>query len=98
VADAALYEALKAGRLAGAALDCFAQEPVLTPPRLAELDNVLFAPHCIAWTNELFRDIGRTACQGMIDLSLGQKPRGVVNPEVFEQPSFQGKWRRVCRF
>jgi phosphoglycerate dehydrogenase-like enzyme len=98
VDEAALYEALKAGRLAGAALDCFAQEPVLTPPRLAELDNVLFAPHCIAWTNELFRDIGRTACQGMIDLSLGQKPRGVVNPEVFEQPSFQGKWRRVCRF
>lgn len=97
VDEAALYDALKAGRLAGAALDCFAQEPVLTPPRLAELDNVLFAPHCIAWTNELFRDIGRTACQGMIDLSLGQKPRGVVNPEVFEKPSFQEKWRRICR-
>jgi phosphoglycerate dehydrogenase-like enzyme len=97
VDEAALYDALTAGRLAGAALDCFAQEPVLTPPRLAELDNVLFAPHCIAWTNELFRDIGRTACQGMIDLSLGQKPRGVVNPEVFDQPSFQEKWRRVCR-
>ena len=96
VDEAALYDALKAGRLAGAALDCFAQEPVLTPPRLAELDNVLFAPHCIAWTNELFRDIGRTACQGMIDLSLGRKPRGVVNPEVFDKPSFQEKWRRVC--
>ncbi|MDB6128784.1 MAG: Hydroxypyruvate reductase [Verrucomicrobia bacterium] len=95
--EAALYEALKAGRLAGAALDCFAQEPVVTPPKLAELDNVLFAPHCIAWTNELFRDIGRAAAQGMIDLSLGRKPRGVVNPDVFEKPSFQEKWRRVCQ-
>lgn len=97
VDETALYDALKTGRLAGAALDCFAQEPVLTPPRLAELDNVLFAPHCIAWTNELFRDIGRTACQGMIDLSLGRKPRGVVNPEVFEKPSFRDKWRRICQ-
>ena len=96
VDETALYDALKSGRLAGAALDCFAQEPVLTPPRLAELDNVLFAPHCIAWTNELFRDIGRTAFQGMVDWSQGRKPRGVVNPEVFARPSFLAKWRRIC--
>ena len=96
VDEVALHDALKAGRLAGAALDCFAQEPVLSPPRLAELDNVLLAPHCIAWTNELFRDIGRTACQSMVDLSLGQRPHGVVNPEVFARPSFHEKWRRIC--
>ena len=96
VDEAALYDALRSGRLVGAALDCFSLEPVVAPPRLAELDNVLFAPHCIAWTNELFRDIGRAACQGMVDLSLGKKPRGVVNPEVFERPTFQAKWRRVC--
>ena len=98
VDEAALYAALQAGRLAGAALDCFAQEPVRTPPPLAALENVLFAPHCIAWTHELFRDIGRAACQGMVDLSLGRQPRGVVNPAVFAKPSFQEKWRRVCRF
>ena len=97
VDEDALYAALKSNRIAGAALDCFAQEPVTAPPRLAELENVLFAPHCIAWTNELFRDIGRAACQGMVDLSLGKTPRGVVNPAVFEKPSFQEKWRRVCR-
>jgi phosphoglycerate dehydrogenase-like enzyme len=97
VDEDALYAALRSGRIAGAALDCFATEPVTSPSRFADLDNVLLAPHCIAWTHELFRDIGRTACQGMIDLSLGQKPRGVVNPEVFAKPSFQEKWRRVCR-
>ncbi|MBS0663696.1 MAG: hydroxyacid dehydrogenase [Verrucomicrobia bacterium] len=96
VDEAALYEALKSGRLAGAALDCFAVEPVVTPPPLAELDNVLLAPHCIAWTNELFRDIGRAAAQGMADLAAGQRPRGVVNPEVFDRPGFQAKWRRLC--
>lgn len=96
VDEAALYDALKAGRIAGAALDCFAQEPVAAGHPLAELDNVLLAPHSIAWTHELFRDIGRAACQGMIDLSLGRRPRGVVNPAVFERPTFQEKWRRIC--
>ncbi|QYM80689.1 hydroxyacid dehydrogenase [Horticoccus luteus] len=95
VDEAALRDALEAGRIAGAALDCFATEPVAAGHPFANLDNVLLAPHSIAWTNELFRDIGRTACQGMIDLSLGRQPRGVVNPAVFEKPSFQAKWRRV---
>ncbi len=95
VNEDALYAALKAGRIAGAALDCFDNEPLTTAPRFAEFDNVLLAPHCIAWTNELFRDIGRSACQTMIDLMHGRRPRGVVNPEVFERPGFQKKWTRI---
>ena len=95
VAEEALYEVLAGGRIAGAALDCFAEEPVVTPHRFAELANVLLAPHCIAWTEELFRDIGRVTCKGMLDLSVGRVPRGVVNPEVFDQPGFQAKWARL---
>ncbi len=96
VDEDALHDALKNRRIAGAALDCFAHEPVTTPSRFADLDNVLLAPHSIAWTDELFRDIGRAACQVMVDLSLGKKPRVVVNPEVFEQTGFQKKWKRFC--
>ena len=55
---------------------------------------MLLAPHSIAWTDELFRDIGRSVCQGMLDLSLGKLPRGVVNPQVFDRPGFQEKWAR----
>jgi phosphoglycerate dehydrogenase-like enzyme len=94
VDEDALYDTLKNGRIAGAALDCFAQEPVTSPSRFADLDNVLLAPHSIAWTDELFRDIGRAACQVMVDLSLGNKPRSVINPEVFDRPAFQAKWAR----
>ena len=97
VDEVALFEALRSRRIAGAALDCFVGEPLTKPPRFAELDNVLMAPHCIAWTDELFRDIGRTACQGMIDLSEGRRPRGVVNPGVFDRPGFQAKWTRLSR-
>src|SRR6266516_3158379 len=95
VDEDALYDALRNRRIAGAAVDCFAQEPVTSPHRFGELDNVLLAPHSIAWTDELFRDIGRAACQVMVDLSFGRQPRGVLNPEVFGQPGFQKKWRRL---
>jgi phosphoglycerate dehydrogenase-like enzyme len=96
VDEDALYDALQGGRLAGAALDCFAKEPVTEPHRFRDLDNVLLAPHSIAWTNEMFRDIGRSACQGMVDLSRGERPRAVVNPEVLERPGFRQKWERLC--
>jgi len=95
VDEGALYEALRQRRIAGAALDCFAEEPVIGPHALGALDNVLLAPHSIAWTHELFRDIGRAVCQGMVDLSLGNRPRGVVNPHVFERIGFQEKWARL---
>jgi len=95
VDEDALYDALRNRRIAGAAVDCFAQEPVTSPHRFGELDNVLLAPHSIAWTDELFRDIGRAACQVMVDLSLGTKPRGAVNPEVFDRPGFKAKWKRL---
>ena len=95
VDEDALFDVLSRGRIAGAALDCFAEEPVIRPHRFGGLDNVLLAPHCIAWTDELFRDIGQAACRGMVDLSLGKVPRGVVNPQVFDRPGFREKWARL---
>ncbi len=95
VDEDALFEALKSHRLAGAALDCFANEPVTEPHRFGELENVILAPHCIAWTDELFRDIGRTACQSMLDLSLGLRPQGVLNPQLFTQERFRTKWAQI---
>lgn len=95
VEEDALYDTLAEGRIAGAAIDCFVGEPLTKPPRFAALDNVLLAPHAIAWTNELFRDNGRTVFRAMSDLCAGRQPQGVINPEVFARPSFQEKWRRV---
>jgi phosphoglycerate dehydrogenase-like enzyme len=95
VEEDALHDALSNHLIAGAAIDCFAEEPVIRPHRFGELDNVLLAPHSIAWTDELFRDIGRAVCQGMVDFSLGKVPRGVVNSEVLDHPGFQEKWARI---
>lgn len=95
VDETALAEVLASRRIAGAALDCFVGEPLTAAPPFAQFDNVLLAPHCIAWTDELFRDIGRAACQGMIDLASGKPPCGIVNREVLDRPGFQEKWSRL---
>ena len=91
----ALFAALSKKSIAGAALDCFNDEPIIKPHRFGELDNVLLAPHSIAWTQELFRDMGKICSQNMIDISNGIRPNGVVNPEVFDRPSFQKKWNNL---
>lgn len=95
VDEDALYDALVERQIAGAALDCFDNEPVTTPHRFGQFENVILAPHAIAWTEELFRDIGRAVCQGMLDLAEGRKPRGILNPQVFDSPGFQKKWARA---
>jgi phosphoglycerate dehydrogenase-like enzyme len=95
VDEDALFDVLQRRRIRGAAVDVFVGEPVVRPHRFGTLDNVLLAPHSIAWTDELFRDIGRSVCRGMLDLSLGRRPRGVINPEVFDRPGFRQKWERL---
>ena len=51
VDEDALYEAIKNGKLGGAALDVFESEPALDH-KLAELDNVILTPHVGAMTKE----------------------------------------------
>lgn len=94
VDEEALCAAIRAGRIAGAALDVFATEPLTEPHPLSEFENVLLAPHCIAWTEELFSEIGATVCRALVDVSRGRIPGGMVNPEVLDRAGFQEKWNR----
>lgn len=64
VDEDALADALRSGRLAGAALDGFAEEPLQTSP-LSELDNVVLSPHAGATTNDA---VLRTAAQAVDQL------------------------------
>jgi len=82
VDEAALYDALKSGRVAGAAVDVFAAEPPHESPLLT-LDNVVATPHIAAYTYEAMEAMDRLCAQTVIDtLVSGKIPPNVLNPEV----------------
>jgi len=63
--EAALYDALTCGKVAGAALDVFAEEPP-TDWKLLKLDNVIGSPHIGAATKEAQARIGAEVAEKLI--------------------------------
>jgi phosphoglycerate dehydrogenase-like enzyme len=83
VCEAALLEALKQKRLAGAALDVFEQEPVVAGNPLFDQDTVLLTPHAAGVDLQSRDDMALSAAQAIVSLSKGEWPaEKVVNPEV----------------
>ena len=66
----ALYQAIQSGKVAGAALDVFAEEP-LANPSLFSLDQVIGSPHIGAGTGEAKERVGQVAAQKVIDTLKG---------------------------
>ncbi len=87
----ALIDALENGRIGGAALDVFEKEPLEADSPLTKMDNVILTSHSIAWTAELFRDMGRMDCEGALAVARGEAPLHVVNRDVLERPGFLAK-------
>jgi D-3-phosphoglycerate dehydrogenase len=80
--EVALIEALRDGKVAGAGLDVFEEEPLPLDSLLREFDNVVFTPHIASSTEESRADLFRAACDLAIDIVNGIWPQTVVNPEV----------------
>ncbi len=80
--EAALADALAAGRLAGAGLDCFPTEPPVGSNPLAAFPNVVLTPHVGANTVEAAERVGLRAVQQALDVIDGKPfdPRANVNP------------------
>ncbi len=68
----ALYEALTSGKVAGAALDVFAEEPP-TDWKLLKLDNVIGSPHIGAATKEAQARVGLEVAEKLIAFSKNGK-------------------------
>ena len=73
VNEGALYDALTSGKVAGAALDVFAEEPP-TDWRLLKLDNVIASPHIGASTREAQSRIGSEVAQKIMDFARNTEP------------------------
>ena len=91
VHQADLTKVLEQGRIAGAALDVFEEEPSIDGDPLYKLDNVILAPHSICWTDQCFAGNGAADIKAVFDVMHGRVPTGVVNREVLEQQAWRDK-------
>lgn len=78
VEEAALIEALTAGRIAGAGLDVYEREPQV-PQALLDAPNATLLPHLGTATDEVRTDMAMRAMDNLLAFSEGRPPRDVVN-------------------
>ncbi len=79
--EAALVEALKAGRIAGAGLDVFEFEPQVHP-ELLKLDNVVLAPHIASASVATRTRMAVMAAENCLAGLRGETPSNLVNREL----------------
>jgi len=94
VDEKALTRALTEGWIQGAGLDVFEQEPTPADNPLLKMDNVILAPHSLAWLDQTFMGMWDSILAQMNDIRRGAVPSGLLNTEVWDSPLFQRKLRR----
>jgi glyoxylate reductase len=80
VQEAALVEALQKGAIAGAALDVFESEPVISDG--LRRDNVVLAPHLGSASVETRTRMAMIAVENAVAFFDGKRPPTILNPEV----------------
>jgi D-3-phosphoglycerate dehydrogenase len=74
VDEAALYSALREGRLAGAGLDVWEEEPTPTNYPLLTLENVVATPHVAGASQEAFEAMARAVVEDVLRVLRGDPP------------------------
>ena len=82
VDEAALVDALRARRIAGAMLDVYEEYRLAPGHALFSLDNVILTPHLAAVTRESRGRASVAAAEEMLRMLAGENPRNFVNPEA----------------
>lgn len=94
VDEKALTRALTERWIQGAGIDVFEQEPTPVDNPLLKLDNVILAPHSLAWLDQMFTGQWDSILGQMEAIRRGAVPSGLLNAEVWDSPLFQRKLRR----
>ncbi len=81
VNEKALVKALKAGEIAGAALDVYEREPAMEP-ELAKMDNVVIVPHIASASLETRTAMGNIAVDNVLARCRGDALTTCLNPET----------------
>jgi len=80
----ALYEALKNGVIAAAALDVFEPTPIPPDHPIFKLDNVVLAPHIGGAVKPMRREANIRVAEDVVNVLNGHQPRYLLNPEVLK--------------
>jgi len=80
--EAALVHALESGKIAGAALDVFENEPFILPG--LKKPNVVLAPHIASASIETRTKMACMAAENVVALLKGKQPANLLNPEVLK--------------
>jgi len=91
VDQAALYQALVEGRIAGAALDVTDPEPLPPDDPLLALDNLVVTPHIASASVATRSRMAMLAAQNLLTALRGQVPKDTANPEIGR------RWRAAFR-
>ena len=91
--EAALLEAMREKRIAGAGLDVWSKEPPPAEHPLLQFDNVLASPHTAGVTKEARENMGRIAAEQILDTFDGKRPPRIINPEVW--PDYAKRFERA---
>ena len=81
----ALVTALRAGTIAGAALDVTDPEPLPTAHPLVGLPNAIVVPHTASSTIATRDKMATMAAQNLLAVLNGESPPSIVNPAVLER-------------
>jgi glyoxylate reductase len=82
VDEAALVHALESGKIAGAALDVYENEPFIHPG--LKRTNVVLAPHLASASLETRTKMACMAAENVVALFKGQTPPNMLNPDVLK--------------
>lgn len=85
VNEKALYEALKEGKIAGAAVDVYEKEPPDPELPLLKLDNTIATPHVAAYSRETMLKMDMINAEDIVKFFKGEKPKNVANPEILKK-------------
>lgn len=80
----AVIEALDSGKLAGAGLDVFDEEPPVADYPIRFHPKVVLTPHSASVTDAGRARIERMAVERVLEFFNGERPKDVVNPKVYE--------------
>lgn len=88
--EAALIEALRDRRIAGAALDVFESDAMPADYPLLHLDNVILSPHTAGSTRDCLERTALEVAEQVLDVLAGRRPAHLVNPDVWERRTSSG--------